>query len=41
MEETLPIMIEPLPRPFEALGAGDPQVKVAEFLEKIRQAFGL
>jgi sugar phosphate isomerase/epimerase len=27
--------------PFEALGAGDPQVKVAEFLEKIRRAFAL
>jgi sugar phosphate isomerase/epimerase len=27
--------------PFEALGAGDPRVKVAGFLEKIRQAFGL
>lgn len=25
--------------PFEALGAGDPKVKVAGFLEKIRQAF--
>ena len=25
--------------PFEALGAGDPRVKVAAFLEKIRQAF--
>lgn len=27
--------------PFEALGAGDPRVKVAGFLEKIRQAFFL
>jgi sugar phosphate isomerase/epimerase len=27
--------------PFEALGGGDPRVKVASFLEKIRQAFGL
>jgi sugar phosphate isomerase/epimerase len=27
--------------PFEALGPGDPTVKVAGFLEKIRQAFGL
>jgi sugar phosphate isomerase/epimerase len=27
--------------PFEALGGGDPRVKVATFLEKIRQAFGL
>ncbi|HEY1220203.1 MAG: sugar phosphate isomerase/epimerase family protein [Bryobacteraceae bacterium] len=27
--------------PFEALGAGDPRVKVTDFLEKIRQAFGL
>jgi sugar phosphate isomerase/epimerase len=27
--------------PFEALGAGDPRVRVASFLEKIRQAFGL
>jgi sugar phosphate isomerase/epimerase len=27
--------------PFEALGAGDPRVKVAGFLEKIRKAFGL
>jgi sugar phosphate isomerase/epimerase len=27
--------------PFEALGGGDPRVKVAGFLEKIRQAFGL
>ena len=27
--------------PFEALGAGDPRVKVATFLEKIRKAFGL
>src|SRR5580658_7731877 len=27
--------------PFEALGAGDPKVKVAGFLEKIRTAFGL
>jgi hypothetical protein len=27
--------------PFEALGTGDPRVKVAGFLEKIRQAFGL
>jgi sugar phosphate isomerase/epimerase len=27
--------------PFEALGAGDPRVKVADFLEKIRKAFGL
>jgi sugar phosphate isomerase/epimerase len=27
--------------PFEALGAGDPRVKVAGFLEKIRTAFGL
>jgi sugar phosphate isomerase/epimerase len=27
--------------PFEALGGGDPRVKVAAFLEKIRKAFGL
>jgi sugar phosphate isomerase/epimerase len=27
--------------PFEALGGGDPRVRVASFLEKIRQAFGL
>ncbi len=27
--------------PFEALGGGDPQVKVAGFLEKIRRAFAL
>jgi sugar phosphate isomerase/epimerase len=27
--------------PFEALGGGDPQVKIAGFLEKIRRAFGL
>jgi len=27
--------------PFEALGGGDPRVKVASFLEKIRKAFGL
>jgi sugar phosphate isomerase/epimerase len=27
--------------PFEALGGGDPRVKVASFLEKIRRAFGL
>ena len=27
--------------PFEALGAGDPRVKVASFLEKIRKAFKL
>src|SRR5580698_6632413 len=27
--------------PFEALGGGDPKVKVAAFLEKIRQAFAL
>ncbi|MGA9627545.1 MAG: sugar phosphate isomerase/epimerase family protein [Bryobacteraceae bacterium] len=27
--------------PFEALGAGDPRVRVASFLEKIRQAFRL
>jgi sugar phosphate isomerase/epimerase len=27
--------------PFEALGAGDPQMTVAEFLEKIRRAFAL
>ncbi len=27
--------------PFEALGGGDPRVKVAVFLEKIRKAFGL
>ena len=27
--------------PFEALGAGDPQVKIAAFLEKIRKAFAL
>jgi sugar phosphate isomerase/epimerase len=27
--------------PFEALGGGDPRVKVAAFLEKIRHAFGL
>jgi sugar phosphate isomerase/epimerase len=27
--------------PFEALGAGDPRVRVAGFLEKIRKAFGL
>ncbi len=27
--------------PFEALGSGDPRVKVAGFLEKIRKAFGL
>jgi sugar phosphate isomerase/epimerase len=27
--------------PFEALGAGDPRVKVAGFLEKIRKAFAL
>jgi sugar phosphate isomerase/epimerase len=27
--------------PFEALGGGDPRVKVASFLEKIRNAFGL
>ena len=27
--------------PFEALGGGDPRVRVATFLEKIRQAFGL
>jgi len=27
--------------PFEALGGGDPRVKVAGFLEKIRTAFGL
>jgi sugar phosphate isomerase/epimerase len=27
--------------PFEALGGGDARVKVAEFLEKIRKAFGL
>ncbi|MFZ0935194.1 MAG: sugar phosphate isomerase/epimerase family protein [Bryobacteraceae bacterium] len=27
--------------PFEALGAGDPRAKVAAFLEKIREAFGL
>jgi sugar phosphate isomerase/epimerase len=27
--------------PFEALGGGDPQVKIAAFLEKIRRAFGL
>ena len=27
--------------PLEALGAGDPQVKVAKFLEKIRRVFGL
>jgi hypothetical protein len=26
--------------PFEALGSGDPRVKVAGFLEKIRKAFG-
>ena len=27
--------------PFEALGGGDPRVRVASFLQKIRQAFGL
>jgi sugar phosphate isomerase/epimerase len=27
--------------PFEALGGGDPRVRVAAFLEKIRKAFGL
>jgi sugar phosphate isomerase/epimerase len=27
--------------PFEALGSGDPRVRVASFLGKIRQAFGL
>ena len=27
--------------PFEALGAGDPRVKIVSFLEKIRKAFGL
>jgi sugar phosphate isomerase/epimerase len=27
--------------PFEALGAGDPRARVADFLEKIRRAFGL
>jgi sugar phosphate isomerase/epimerase len=27
--------------PFEALGTGDPRVKVAGFLDKIRKAFGL
>jgi hypothetical protein len=27
--------------PFEALGSGDPRVRVAAFLEKIRQAFRL
>jgi sugar phosphate isomerase/epimerase len=27
--------------PFEALGGGDPRIKVASFLGKIRQAFGL
>jgi sugar phosphate isomerase/epimerase len=27
--------------PFEALGAGDPRVKIVGFLEKIRRAFGL
>ncbi len=27
--------------PFEALGGGDPKVKVAAFLEKIRRAFGI
>jgi hypothetical protein len=27
--------------PFEALGGGDARVRVADFLEKIRKAFGL
>jgi hypothetical protein len=27
--------------PFEALGGGDPRVKVAQFLEKVRKEFAL